>query len=231
MRHGSDILDTATYVRDCMKIGREPILECSESISILSKEQMLDALHSYFTLTNTEDNKVIAYTNNTVNKYNEYIRSNIMFEQSLMGSAYSNAFPSIGEHVVINNYVGAPIDTTGIVRSITKDYRILNGIDLDLISIETDKGVPVLVAYPSKPELYKEHLSLLDKEEQRDTKMQVADLRPHYAQTTFKAQGSTYDNVFIDLADINKCTKPLERLRHIYVALTRAKYNVFIYGG
>jgi exodeoxyribonuclease-5 len=55
-----------------------------------------------------------------------------------------------------------------------------------------------------------------------------ADLRSPYAGTTHKAQGSTYERVYIDLADIQRCTVASTRARLLYVALTRASDDVFI---
>jgi ATP-dependent exoDNAse (exonuclease V) alpha subunit len=63
-----------------------------------------------------------------------------------------------------------------------------------------------------------------------DVKEKVADLRPTYACTVHKSQGSTYDNVFIDLYSIGKNNKPNEVARLLYVAVTRASNNVYLYG-
>jgi len=46
--------------------------------------------------------------------------------------------------------------------------------------------------------------------------------------TVHKAQGSTYDDVFIDLADISKCRAKDSFRRLLYVALSRAKNNIYI---
>jgi ATP-dependent exoDNAse (exonuclease V) alpha subunit len=46
-----------------------------------------------------------------------------------------------------------------------------------------------------------------------------------YCLTTHKAQGSTFDNVILDIADLNSCS---DKQKIIYTALTRAKKSVFI---
>lgn len=56
------------------------------------------------------------------------------------------------------------------------------------------------------------------------------DLRAVAASTTHKAQGSTYDEVIVDLADIGKCTQQEMAARLVYVALTRPKNRLFIRG-
>ena len=56
------------------------------------------------------------------------------------------------------------------------------------------------------------------------------DLRAAYACTINKAQGSTYDNVFIDLDDVKKCNSGDQIARMLYVATSRARHTVFLCG-
>lgn len=56
----------------------------------------------------------------------------------------------------------------------------------------------------------------------------LGDLRPPFAGTTHKAQGGTFPNVFIDMADIRTCRNPLTRAKLMYVALTRAKDSAYV---
>ena len=56
----------------------------------------------------------------------------------------------------------------------------------------------------------------------------VADIRLPFAGTIHKAQGATFDEVFIDYSNILKCKQVTIRNRLMYVALTRAKTNVYI---
>ena len=56
----------------------------------------------------------------------------------------------------------------------------------------------------------------------------LADLRPPFAGTTHKAQGGTFPAVFIDKLNINKCRNKITKARLFYVALTRAKENVYV---
>jgi hypothetical protein len=56
------------------------------------------------------------------------------------------------------------------------------------------------------------------------------DLRAAYACTVNKAQGSTYDEVFIDLDDISSCTSGDQIARMMYVAVSRARNHVYFTG-
>lgn len=56
------------------------------------------------------------------------------------------------------------------------------------------------------------------------------DLRGAYASTVNKAQGSTYNKVFIDVNDIAKCRSGDQIARLMYVATSRAKSQVILTG-
>jgi ATP-dependent exoDNAse (exonuclease V) alpha subunit len=57
------------------------------------------------------------------------------------------------------------------------------------------------------------------------------DLRPSFAQTVNKSQGSTYDIVMIDLNDICSKCRTLEQLaRILYVALSRGRSRIIMTG-
>lgn len=53
-------------------------------------------------------------------------------------------------------------------------------------------------------------------------------LRPIYACTVHKSQGSTYENLFVDTGDILTNGNVEERLRCLYVAVSRASHNIVI---
>lgn len=61
-------------------------------------------------------------------------------------------------------------------------------------------------------------------------KNEFPDFRPRDAATTHKAQGSTYDSVFVDLGNISSCHQPNQAARLLYVALSRPRYKIFLYG-
>lgn len=55
-------------------------------------------------------------------------------------------------------------------------------------------------------------------------------LRPALLNTIHKAQGSTYDTVYIYLPDLNRCTDMDLKIRLLYVAISRARYKVILTG-
>jgi len=82
--------------------------------------------------------------------------------------------------------------------------------------LKTDLNNPRVTAGYSWGELY----LLRDK---------FADLRHSYCSTVHKAQGSTVDNVFVDMIDVYRMPEPIDIInRCVYTALSRAKYNAII---
>ena len=63
-----------------------------------------------------------------------------------------------------------------------------------------------------------------------DIKDTWLDLRSQYASTVHKAQGSSYDEVFIDLWDIGRCNRPSDTARMLYVSISRARKRVILSG-
>jgi ATP-dependent exoDNAse (exonuclease V) alpha subunit len=58
----------------------------------------------------------------------------------------------------------------------------------------------------------------------------LIDLRPLYACTINKSQGSTYNRVFLDLNDVDKCRNKNQVHRMLYVGFSRASEQVIITG-
>ena len=63
-------------------------------------------------------------------------------------------------------------------------------------------------------------------------KAAFGDVSYAYAMTCYKAQGSTYKHIFVDMNDI-RTTGPLSKKRKLqswYTAVTRASHNVYLIG-
>ena len=61
-------------------------------------------------------------------------------------------------------------------------------------------------------------------------KRSFPDLRPRDAATVHKAQGSSYITAFVDLGNLSTCRDPNLAARLLYVAFTRARTRVVLYG-
>ena len=59
-----------------------------------------------------------------------------------------------------------------------------------------------------------------------------AELKPHYAMTCHRSQGSTYENVFVDYPNImSNPGGKFEALRCLYTGCTRASQMLYLYEG
>ena len=63
-----------------------------------------------------------------------------------------------------------------------------------------------------------------------DASDSIADLRSATSITAHSSQGSTFDNIFINLSDMSICKNREERQRLLYVAVTRAQGTVYVCG-
>lgn len=168
--------------------------------------------------------KVLAWTNKRVQMYNAHIRQ-------IKG--YDKQF-QIGEWVVTNNTIHndrKPCKTDSFVKITDIGSEIeINGVIGHHIEINSD----TINFMPNNPMDAKTALKQFAKEknwpEYFHIKENWLDLRPAYTSTVHKAQGRTYNTAFIDLSDIGKCRVASDVARMLYVAISRAKNQVYLYG-
>lgn len=214
-----------------------PIVSDSKNIIHLSDNDFSKKLKEYF-VQNKTNSKILAYTNDIVNKYNSYIRKELNYPDHFIEN----------EIVIVNT----PFSPNNVKDNKKYHYNLYAEYELAIKEILPNENITydndflecytyttyqtnVLKIYsPIDINKYKKLLSKLAKNKEWEKyfffKENIIDIRPSYASTVHKSQGSTYDNVFIDLNDIGKHWKNNDVARMLYVALTRAKYNVFLRG-
>lgn len=182
---------------------------------------------AFLNQTDVDDNRVLAWSNVKVNQYNAHIRG--LFTQS--------EEPEIGECLVANSIVKS-LNGNGMI-AISNDQKIIVRSfedyvfeEIDGWAITTEDYARVFMARDHKEvdSLLKIHKRAKDWPMFYLIKESVADLRPVFASTVHKSQGSTYKTVFIDLADIGRCNIWQDVARMLYVAITRASVKVVLYG-
>ena len=170
------------------------------------------------------DSKVLAWTNKTVIAYNHTVRDSLHGEPEIQ----------IGDYATVNSYVQIGkkgLKTDQQVQISDKRPATFYGVSGHNFSLVSPN---VVVFVPSDWALVKE---VLAKARQTEDWVRVkaiteswTDLRATYACTINKSQGSTYGKVFVDLNDIKKCRNSNQIARMLYVAVSRAKYNVYLKG-
>lgn len=187
-------------------------------------EQML--LQEFNTSWHTGMSKVLAWRNKTVTKYNNLIFQNLNQRAEFI----------TGDVVISNHAVGLYIKTDAELEILKAKPTTMLDCKGNLYVVETPSGVTTQVFVPSKITDYTRAKNKAIKEGQTKDVQTImdnwADLRPTFASTVNKAQGSTYDKVFIDLADFKAMVHkdPIQLARLLYVAMSRAKYQVIFTG-
>ena len=167
--------------------------------------------------------KVLAYTNKTVINYNKSIRAKIKGLADLQ----------IGDYATVNKSV----NTTQCKVNTDQEVCITDARDIERLGVhgrqvEIDGYFKAFL--PNNLEDKKARLKKAKADNDwynvRVIEEEWIDLRSVFSCTINKSQGSTYDAVFIDLDDVRKCTSGNLMSRLMYVAVSRARYNVYFTG-
>lgn len=169
--------------------------------------------------------KILAWTNQKVIAYNNYIRTLKGYSKHFV----ENECAICNQFISINKYIYAA-DREVIITKISLPYT-LYGVNVVNVNLNNHAFSIVL---PLDLKAKKAVLEQFRRNKDWHTFFEIKDgwldIRPIYASTVHKSQGSEYDNVFIDLTDIGKCRNPTDLARMLYVAITRAKQKVYLYG-
>ena len=223
---GNPIIDLATAFRNT--VNGQPWEQCfpdGQHIVHLPRQEFNQEILGEFTRPKWkhDDSKVLAWTNKTVIEFNKAINESVQGVPELQ----------VGDTAVCNSFLKFK---TGSVKT---DETVTITRKSKAIEHDTEGWMVVLNTYytvflPVSLEAKKARL----KQARKDEKWQIvadisdnwADLRAAYACTINKSQGSTYDKVFIDLDDLKKCNSANNLARLMYVAVSRARNQIFLTG-
>ena len=209
----------AKYCRDLQTFINTPIdfpaLNIGNEIEHLSK----DDFNKRILQMDAAKSKILAIKNRTVNNYN-----------TVLFKAKNGREEFTAKDVVINNHYVPGLATD---EEVTIDH-IRYGVNNDGVA-----GANVVINskqyfLPDKvsniKKLIKQYTSMGEYGKANTIKNTWVDLRPNFALTIHKSQGSTYDEVFIDLDDMKSIKDLRELAKLLYVAMSRAKYRVILTG-
>lgn len=181
--------------------------------------------------------RILAWTNGKVKEYNDYIREKITGNNDFyVGELVSTPSPLLT--FTGNKKCTISTDTQMVIQDVGKVITVegfaVRKIKAKVIFDGKMVGGEITVDQPLKRSEVDYAIREARKNKDWSRKFmleeQFSDLRPIYASTVHKSQGSTYDDVFINLEDIGKCGYSDTVARLLYVAITRAKGNVYLYG-
>lgn len=226
--------------RQAIYTGVIPDIAPSNEIILINGQQTKDTINNFYLSPsqNVIYCKTIAYTNATVQQYNQHIRSKFIITDILQEN----------EIVCTNGTVVNQKSGKVVFRN--NSYLRILGVELTHDTIMGQEYEVMKITASEANDVYKEFtqtlyafrypaqltqlLSKLYKSNNfRDyfeIKNRYADLRQTYAMTSDKSQGSTFNHVIIDLNDMRKNKDISHLMRRMYVAVTRAKYKVFLRG-
>lgn len=182
------------------------------------------------------NNLILAFSNQKVNQYNDFLRKfrgqGHLFETGEV--LISNDLFERGRFRIRN-------EQTIEIADADPHISWLHVADLDVptqyvrIKGYPDQNIPVIIDREFHKKAMKHcadraKAGLQDWKPYYDLKDNFADFRPRDACTIHKAQGSTKDLVVIDLNNIGSCNFTVMTARMLYVAFSRARHRVILYG-
>jgi hypothetical protein len=230
------LMSLCQQLRDTVASGVfNPVTIVPGTIDLLDSQQMQNEIQTHFQQ-QTHKARILAYTNKRVIEYNDHIRGIRQLPDSFTAGEYL-----VSSSVIHTKRGQIPVETqVEVIKNhgaakllIDKKHDI--HLDVDHLDIRDSFGstfqeVPVITNRPHFNELIKYYSSIRNWSVYFDMRNTIADLRPRDAATVHKSQGSTYDTVFVDLGNLSTCHQPQKVSRMLYVAFSRARTRIFLYG-
>lgn len=202
-----------------------------DHVNEIGLQQEIDRM---FSSQNLRD-RILCYTNDRVRMYNEYIREiRGLPEQIVAGERLVNNSTYISKDFVLGTDVEVEVVRTG--DSSFLDLPLdLEPLEFRVIHVARDNwGRTRPLNVPTNPDYYHEVMKFVASKKAWDVhyrlKEEFADLRPRDTGTVYKAQGSTYETVIIDLDDIGSSNNPQHVAHMLYVAVSRPKSRIILFG-
>lgn len=223
---GNPIIDLATGFRNTVngmpwpsaKMDGQNLIHLPRAdfeAAILQEFSRPDAIHNMA--------KVLAYTNKTVIPYNHGIREHIQGVPEL----------EVGDYAICNSYVGnkqCNIKTDQTVMITAIHNSVAYGVKGWAVTMDNKHQAFLPRSLEDKKQRIAQARAEGDHGIIQHIDTHWIDLRAAFACTINKSQGSTYDRVFIDLDDVRTCKQPNNMARLMYVAVSRARYQVVMTG-
>lgn len=170
------------------------------------------------------DSKILAWTNKKVIAYNQFVRNQVKGSPDF----------HVGDYAVCNSYLqlGKVSIKTDELVEITDiaGWTDVYGVKGRFFELNGSTNV----FFPNSLEEVAARVKVAKAEGNYHLLATIEntwiDLRAAYACTINKSQGSTFDKVFIDLSDVSRCNSGEQIARMLYVAVSRARSQVFLTG-
>lgn len=224
---GNPIVDLSTKFRHTVNTGEFfSFVPDGDAVKYLSRDEFNTAIEQEFTRDQWryQDSKILAWTNKCVIGYNHFVRNHVKGDPHFAVDDYAvcNSFIQLGR-------VGIKTDQLVQITGISEDETVLDVVG-NWFTIDHTMRAFMPKTLESKNKRIKEARAAGDTYIVSEIETQWIDLRAAYACTINKAQGSTFDRVFVDLDDISRCNSGDQIARMLYVGISRARHQVFLTG-
>jgi exodeoxyribonuclease-5 len=240
------IILAASEIRQAIITGRAPKMvygdntEKGTGVYALKRKPWEEQLRKVVLEAEDPDHfRVLAYSNEAVHSYNQLIRGfkglDVTKPFSKGEIVVANEAYSIGDEVVLNT--GAELLVNRLTETSHPVYNKLKCWEVECVDVNTsDEHSLIVLDYEESGDDFRRLLKKVTEEcliakdwrPHYALKEFFADLRPVYAMTVHKSQGSTYDHAFIDLDNIYRNKNKVEADQCLNVAVTRPRFNVYV---
>jgi ATP-dependent exoDNAse (exonuclease V) alpha subunit len=225
---GNPIVELATKFRHTVNTGEFfSFTPDGTSVVYMTRDKFNEAIEAEFTRPDWkyQDSKVLAWTNKCVIGYNHFVNNHVKGDPHF----------AVGDYAVVNSFItvngGKSFKTDQMVQ-ITDISSEVENLEVmgKWFTLDNDIAVFMPNTLAEKNARIKEAKAHNEWSVVSVIETQWVDLRAAYACTINKAQGSTFDRVFIDLDDIRRCNSGDQIARMLYVGVSRARHQVFLTG-
>lgn len=230
------LMDLCEQMRQTVLTGVfTPIKEVPGVIDFVDKEVLRGVLEREYA-SEDKNKRVLSYTNKRVVQYNQFIRELRSYKEPYeVGEILSNN-ESAELPGKVHLYTDQLVKVTRIVSD-QEDNNIVPGHSIRTVTLEVEDimtsvpyNITSFASSSDRRDVLNHYASSKNWDRYFKIKNQFPDLRAIASSTIHKAQGSTYDSVIVDLADIGTCTNKDQTARMQYVAMSRPKKRIYIRG-
>jgi hypothetical protein len=224
---GNPIVDLSTKFRHTVNTGQFfSFTPDGHHVQYMERAAFNEAIEQEFTRPNWryQDSKILAWTNKCVIGYNHFVRNHVKGDPHFQVEDYAvcNSFIQLGRQ-------GIKTDQLVQITGISEDEHV-HGVLGNWFTVDYTNRAFMPKTLESKNARIKQARAEGETYLVAEIETQWIDLRAAYACTINKAQGSTFDRVFVDLDDIRRCNSGDQIARMLYVGISRARHQVFLTG-
>lgn len=210
----SDLFKLCQHLRECVKKQVLPTWFKGKDIHFYNDSSYVDVVSKAFIA--EEDCKILAFKNASVDTYNNAV-------MRILGKKH---IFECGTKLVAKKYAMNGATTYPELEIVVDTIDTYQAKGMNLLNLNGKYVIPLDQSYYDQCANHKRNK---DWAQYYPLYEGYHEFRLGYSLTTFKSQGSTYDKVFLDLRDIDSCADLDQKLRQIYVGVSRARTEVLIY--